>query len=818
MTNDDPRDADRHADPDGRDGRDPHANDTTVLPLLPLRQGVLFPGTVITLPVGRAQSLALLDSVAEGDRIAVGAQRDPRVEDPSQADLFDLGTIARIRQMVRPRTGFVQLVLEGERRIRIDRLVGSTPFWRAALSPVFERAGDAAETRALAELLLERVSELAPAMSDQLRESLDHPVTRQDPGRVADMIAGGLGLDADKESRVLLALDVPQRLRIVLALTDEVKTLAELKTKLADEVREGIGKHQREAMLREQLRAIKRELGEDNEDAADVLRERLEAAVLPDEVREVVNRQLRRLEETPPAQAEAQVIRSYLELIAELPWTDRAEISSDIDGVARKLDDDHYGLNEVKERILEHLAVHQVTGSKRGAVMCLAGPPGVGKTSLGQSIAEATNRPFVRVSLGGVRDEAEVRGHRRTYVGALPGRIISALRRAGAKNPLVLLDEIDKLGQGWMGSPEAALLEVLDPEQNSSFTDHYLELPFDLSEVLFVCTANSLANLSAPLRDRLEIIELEGYTGEEKAKIAERHLLPALRREHGLGEDALSLAPAALQTLLREYTREAGVRQLKRELTRICRATTLRLARAPEGKAPALRLEPDQLSEFLGKPRFFNEVAERTALPGVVTGLAWTPAGGDILFIETSRMPGKGRLEITGQLGDVMKESARAALTYLRSHADQFGLDPSFLEQQDLHVHVPAGAVPKDGPSAGVAIFTALASLLGGRRARADTAMTGEITLRGRVLPIGGVKHKVLAAHRAGISRVLLPEKNRRDLDDVPAAVREQLEVLFVDDLSQVLAAALEHGEPTPHSGLGDQAAPETAAQPAAAA
>jgi ATP-dependent Lon protease len=506
----------------------------------------------------------------------------------------------------------------------------------------------------------------------------------------------------------------------------------------------------------------------------------------------VVERELRRLEGMGSGSPEAHVIRSYLELIADLPWSTRAEVSEDLDAVERKLDEDHYGLADVKRRILEHLAVRKMTGSDRGAILCLVGPPGVGKTSLGQSVADATGRPLARVALGGVRDEAEIRGHRRTYVGALPGRVLSALRKTGVKNPLLVLDEVDKLGMSWMGSPEAALLEVLDPEQNHTFTDHYLELPFDLSEVLFLCTANTVESLSPPLRDRMEVIEMQGYTGDEKREIARRHLLPAALEEHGLAPGALEITDEALDSIAADYTREAGVRQLRRELVRICRAITLEVAQERATRDP-VQIGREDLRRYLGKERFFNEVAERTAFPGIVTGLAWTPTGGEILFVEASRMPGKARLEITGKLGDVMKESARAALTYVRSHADELGLDPAFLESQDLHIHVPAGAVPKDGPSAGVTIFTALASLLTGRRARADTAMTGECTLRGRVLPVGGIKAKVLAAHRAGIARVLLPARNRRDVDEeVPEAVLEDLELVFVDDMGQVLTAALE--------------------------
>ena len=506
------------------------------------------------------------------------------------------------------------------------------------------------------------------------------------------------------------------------------------------------------------------------------------------------------------------MVRSYLELIASLPWNQRAADAVDLDAVEAQLEADHHGLDEPKKRILEHLAVLKMGGRAKATILCLAGPPGVGKTSLGQSVADATGRPFVRIALGGVRDEATIRGHRRTYVGALPGRILDALKKVKVKNPVILLDEIDKLAQGWQGSPEAALLEVLDPEQNHAFTDHYLELPFDLSEVLFLTTANDLAGISGPLRDRLEIITLEGYTVDEKAKIARDHLIPRELADHAITEDLLGIDDDALRLLITGWTREAGVRQLKREVRKLARALALRLARAPEEAPAPLRVTVDALEELVGRRRFWNDVAERTALPGVATGLAWTPVGGDILFIETSRMPGKGGLQITGQLGEVMQESAKAALTYVRSHAEELGVDPAFLDGSDLHIHVPAGAVPKDGPSAGVTMFTALTSLLTGRPVRSDVAMTGEVTLRGRVLPVGGIKSKVIAAHRAGLRRIILPFRNERDVADIPEAIRADLEFVFARDMATVLEAALED------TGAAVVADPEGANEPTQAA
>jgi ATP-dependent Lon protease len=767
-------------------------NDTrTQLPLLPLRHGVLFPGTVISVPVGRARSVALVEGIQEGDTVAIAVQRDPEVEDPSIAELFPIATRAVVRKKVKVRARRYQLVLEGVGRCRIESMSALQPFWKAYVSDDPETGADDPEAAVLVDTITERIQNIGGLNRDLI--SRLEQARHGDAGRFADLLAAALDLPADKEFPLLLELDVPARLRQVHERLLEAEAMADIKKKIDREVHKELGKHQREVLLRQQLQAIQKELsdGDDDDDAAE-LRRKLQAMDLPEEVRKVVDKELRRLERMGPNQPEHHVIVKYLELIAELPWDKRVEADDEIAHVEAKLDADHHGLEDVKKRILEHLAVRKVTGGQRGAILCLVGPPGVGKTSLGQSIADATRRPFVRVSLGGVRDEAEIRGHRRTYIGALPGRILRAMTKAGVKNPIVLLDEIDKLGQGWAGWPEAALLEVLDPEQNHTFTDHYLEMPFDLSEVLFICTANTLDTLSPPLRDRLEIVEIQGYTVQEKVHIARNHLLPRKLEEHGLTPSTVELTDAALGAIIREYTRESGVRQLGRELTKICRAVTLERARKPEQKSGGVRIDEADVSTYLGKPRFFDEAAERTAIPGIATGLAWTPVGGDILFIETSRMPGKGRIETTGQLGDVMKESARAALTYVRSHAEELGVDSDFLEKQDVHIHVPAGATPKDGPSAGVTIFTALTSLLTGRCVRSDTAMTGEATLRGRVMPVGGIKAKVLAAHRAGLSRVILPNKNRRDLDEVPADVREKMEFIFADDMSQVLEAALE--------------------------
>lgn len=775
-------------------------------PLLPLRSGALLPEGSLSLSVGRDRSVALVRSLEPGELFGVVSQRDPKVDDPSLADLHPVGTIVRLGQVVRTGPGALRVTIEGVARFTIDALVEAEPFLRAHGAPLFDEGDDSPEARVLAEELVEAlraVSGKAGNFDEALKPGLA-------PGAFADRVAGLLGLESPKLLELLATLDVRDRLKKLLALVLEQREMSELRQKIGEDVRKEMGKHQREHLLREQLKAIRKELGDDKADEIERLRAKIEAAALSEEARQVAERELTRLESAGGQGAEANVIRNYLEWILALPWAARAEVSDDIPRIAEALDADHTGLDDVKKRILEHMAVRKLSKSERGTILCLVGPPGVGKTSLGQSIADATGRPFARVALGGVRDEAEIRGHRRTYVGALPGRLIHALRKAKVKNPVVLLDEIDKLSHHWGGAAESALLEVLDPEQNKVFTDHYLELPFDLSEVLFLCTANTLDTLSAPLRDRLEIVELSGYTPPEKSAIAKKHLLPKRVKEVGLPQGSVQLDDAALGTLVSRYTREAGVRQLDREIGRVCRSIALDVAkRADEGSAAddaplAFRVDDPDLERILGKPKYRFDVAERTSVPGVATGLAWTPVGGDILFIETSRMRGKGRLEITGQLGDVMKESARAALSYVKSHADELGVDVASLDELDLHLHVPAGAVPKDGPSAGVTIFTALVSLLSARRVRHDTAMTGEVTLRGRVLPVGGIKAKVLAAHRAGITRVILPRDNERDIDELPSEVREAIEFVLASDMGEVLAAALVDEVGTLSSGTPD--------------
>ena len=764
---------------------------TKTLPLLPLRDGVLLPGALVTIPVGRESSVALVRAVEPGSLVVVGVQRDAQLVEPGVADLQEIAVLARVHRVARLPKGY-QVVLEGLSRVQIERFARARPYIVADVFDLDEPRGEEIEREQLARALREELTELDGQAAGSLQRLIESLSDVHDESRLADRTAAALGLAIEKEVHVLGTVDVVERLKLVLKLVIEAKAVGEVKSKIDNEVRKEFHKGQREAVLREQLKAIQKELNPGGPtDDLEKLRERIATADLPAEVRTTADRELNRLggQASGPEQG---VIRNYLEWIADLPWNTRADEKSSLDDVQAKLDADHAGLVDVKKRILEHLAVLQVAGTTKGTVLCLAGPPGVGKTSLGQSIADALGRPFVRVALGGVRDEAEIRGHRRTYVGAMPGRIVNALKKAKAKNPVFVLDEIDKLGRGWAGDPEAALLEVLDPEQNGTFTDHYMELPFDLSEVLFICTVNDLDALSAPLRDRLEVIHVEGYTVDEKLQIARKHLIPKKLAEHGIVTDQLTVTDEALAAIVSGYTREAGVRQLQREITKLCRGVALDIARSPDRKTAAVTIDVSALAQRIGRQKVFNDVAERTVLPGVATGLAWTPVGGDILFIETSRMPGKGQLEITGQLGDVMKESARAAMTYVRSHAAELGIDPAFFEDHDIHIHIPAGGVPKDGPSAGVTMFTALASLLTGRRVRSDTAMTGEATLRGRVLPVGGIKSKVLAAHRAGIARIILPKKNARDIDDVPAEVRDGLEFIYADDMAEVLHAALE--------------------------
>jgi ATP-dependent Lon protease len=768
------------------------------LSVLPLRNLVVFPGVVLPVDVGRPRSLKLVEDVLEkgGGRIAIATQKDPHIDDPSFEDLHGVGAVAEILKVVKLAENRVTVVLRGVQRMRLGKVVQRDPYVIAEVELLEERNPDPANLTAVAEteglaLAVREAAKQVVAMSPEIPDEAAQVLAQiHEPGRLADVAVANLELGTDERLALLGELDVKARLAKVLGFLQHRVEVFRVKEKIDTQVREEFSKHQREAVLRQKMKAIQEELGE-GEEGEDVseLEQKIKDAGMPADVEKVAHKQLDRLKSMQAASAEYTVTRTYLDWLVELPWSKRTEDHLDIVHARDVLDADHYDLEKVKKRILEYLAVRKLNPRKKGPILCLSGPPGVGKTSLGKSIARALGREFIRISLGGIRDEAEIRGHRRTYIGALPGRIIQGMKRAGTRNPVFMLDEIDKLGADFRGDPASALLEVLDPEQNNSFSDHYLEVSFDLSEVLFIGTANYLDPIPGALRDRLEILELPGYTREEKLFIAERYLLKRQLGEHGLTEAHLTITRSALIEVIEHYTREAGVRNLERELANICRAVAVKVA---AGETFKTEISADDVADILGPPRFFSEVALRTEEPGVATGLAWTPTGGDILFIEATRMPGKGSLLLTGQLGEVMKESAQAALSYVRARAETLGISSGFFEKTDVHLHVPAGGIPKDGPSAGVAMLSAIASLFTRRRVRSDTAMTGEITLRGSVLPVGGIKEKVLAAHRAGIRRIVLPERNNKDLVDVPEETRRELEIIPVKRVDEALEAALE--------------------------
>jgi len=775
--------------------------------ILPLRGTVLFPQAVVPLGAGRASSLRLIEEAQQGGRL-VGAvtQKDPKEDSPRAEGLHSVGTITLIHKALKQPDGTMRLVAQGVARFRLVEIVQTEPYLKARIEPIDEpdTAADL-ELEALVRSvtsLFGKVISLSPTMPDEMVTLLDNV---DGAGAIADMIAASLPtLPIALKQELLETVNVRERLsKLAGALSKEAEVL-ELGSKIQSEIQSGMNKTQREYYLREQLRAIQKELGEadDRTQEVDGLRAKIEAAGMPDEAKAEALRELDRLAKMPPTAAEYTVARTYIDWLVSMPWQQETTDAVDIGPARTILDEDHEGLEKIKDRILEYLAVKKIRPGGKDPILCFVGPPGVGKTSLGKSIARALGRKFHRISLGGMRDEAEIRGHRRTYIGALPGQVVQGLRRAGTKNPVLMLDEVDKLGMDFRGDPASALLEVLDPEQNATFRDHYLDVPFDLSRVLFITTANVIDGVPAPLRDRMEIINLAGYTEEEKVAIAQRHLVPKQAREHGLRPSAdIVFEPEAIRLLARGYTREAGVRSLEREIASVCRKVARRRA---EGDSEPVRVTPDVVVSFLGVPRFeLEEVEQRTRVPGVVTGLAWTPAGGDVLFVEATRMRGGHTLTLTGQLGDVMKESVQAALSWVRSHAGELGIDPEFWDRSDVHVHVPAGAIPKDGPSAGVTMATALVSLLTGRPVRSDLAMTGEISLSGRVLPVGGVKEKVLAAHRAGLRTVVLPRRNEKNLvEDVPPAVRQSLTVHLADTIGDVLAVALESAPTVSHGVL----------------
>lgn len=763
------------------------------LPILGLSDIVVFPGMVAPLLVETPQSIKLIDDVVAGERLlGVSLQRNPEAENPLPHEMHDVGCAARVLKMLKFPDSTVRVLVEGLWRIRITEYPATDPYLSARFELIKDVTEDSVELTAMmrnAQSQFQEIIKLSPALSEQIKIAA---LNTEDPGHFADLIAVNLNLSLEERQTLLETASVKDRLTRLLPMLNREHEVLTLSSKIQSEVATSISKTQRDFFLREQLRAIQRELGESDPNAGEVrsLRERIEQTALPAEARHVANQELDRLQQMPPAAAEYAVTRHYIDWILALPWEKETDDKIDLAEAERILNEQHFGLVKVKDRLLEFLAVIKRRKQLKGPILCLVGPPGVGKTSLGRSVADALGRKFARIALGGMRDEAEIRGHRRTYVGALPGRIIQTLRRVESRNPVILLDELDKVGADFRGDPAAALLEVLDPAQNHTFTDHYLDLPFDLSRVLFVTTANWLEPIHPALRDRLEVIELPSYTETEKLEIAKRYLLPRQLEEHGLSRQELKIPEASLRKVIHDYTREAGVRQLEREIAALTRKATRRIVSNGDVPKP-LVLKPERLPELLGPARFVNETAEKIKEYGIATGMGWTPVGGEVLFIEATRMPGRGSLLLTGSLGEVMKESAQTALSYLRSQARTLGIDLSDYNKFDIHIHVPAGATPKDGPSAGVTVVAALASLLTQRRVRSEVAMTGEISLRGRVMRVGGIKEKVLAAARFGIRELILPDQNRPDWTEVPAEVREKLKVHFVRHISELLPLAL---------------------------
>jgi ATP-dependent Lon protease len=759
--------------------------------ILPVRQVVLFPGMSLPLAIGRPASIAAAQEAVRTERaIGVLLQTDAAIEDPTPAQLHKVGTTAQILRYITAPDGTHHVICRGVRRFRVVEFIPGYPYLVARIEEIGATQVMTPEIEARANLLRERAREAIELLQNVPAE-LASAIDRLDSASaLADFVAGLLDVRPIDKQNILETIDLKERLDKVLSLLIQRIEVLKLSKAIGEQTQQSLSSQQREHILREQLRQIQKELGEGDDKASEIkeLREKIEKAGMPKEAQDQALKELKRLERMPEASPEYGMVRSYLDWLIELPWSKLDPDTIDIAEARRILDEDHYGLPKVKRRILEYLAVRKLNPEGKSPILCFVGPPGVGKTSLGHSIARATGRKFVRLSLGGVHDEAEIRGHRRTYIGALPGNIIQSIRKAGTRNPVMMLDEVDKLGAGFHGDPSSALLEVLDPEQNATFRDNYLAIAFDLSKVLFIATANVLDSIPGPVRDRMEVIEIPGYTEDEKLEIARRYLLKRQLEATGLKLEQCEITEDAIRTIIRDYTREAGVRNLERQIGAICRHVAMRIA---EGSCEHMRTDSAALPAILGPRRFENEAAMRTSVPGVATGLAWTPVGGDILFVEATRVPGRNKLILTGQLGDVMKESAQAALTVVKARAIDLGIDPMVFEKSDIHIHVPAGAIPKDGPSAGVAMFTALASLLTGRTVRSDTAMTGEISLRGLVLPIGGVKEKVLAAARAGITTVLLPSRNKKDLEDVPEAARKQVRFVWLERVDDAVAAAL---------------------------
>jgi ATP-dependent Lon protease len=792
------------------------------MPVLPLRDTVLFPQAFMPLAVARESSVRLIDeAVASGQTIAVFAQREAGEDEPSQKDLHPIGTASQIHKMFKLPDGSLRIIVQGLARVRLDEITSTRPYLRGRVTeaPEVLKEDDRLEIDALQRNIkanFQQIVSLSPLMSDDL-QALASNIT--DAGRLADFIASGLGtIGTETKQEVLQTLDVRARLDLLNRLLIKELEVLELGSKIQSQVQSEVGKNQRDYFLREQLKAIQKELGEGDDQTREIeeLRTKLEAAGLPETVKKEALRELDRLSKMPPAAAEYTVARTYLDWIVALPWSKKTDEVIDLKKTKSIMDDEHSGLEKAKDRILEYLAVRKLNPGMKGPILCFVGPPGVGKTSLARSIAQSLGRKFVRISLGGVRDEAEIRGHRRTYIGALPGQIIQGLRRAESKNPVFILDEVDKLGSDFRGDPSSALLEVLDPEQNNTFRDHYLDVPFDLSEVLFITTANVLDTIPAPLRDRMEVLELPGYTEEEKLAIARDHLVAKQVQNHGLNKAQVTFTEAGLRAVIRGYTREAGVRNLEREIGAICRKIARRRA---EGDEEKVKVTPELVHELLGAPKFMDEeVKDRTRNPGVATGMAWTPVGGDVLFVEATRMAGNGSLTLTGQLGDVMKESARAALSWVRAHANEWRIDPEFFKNSELHVHVPSGAIPKDGPSAGVTMVTAMVSELTRRPVRADLSMTGEITLQGKVLPVGGIKEKVLAAKRLGIKEIILPRQNEKNVkEDLGEELMKGLTIHLVSTIDEVLLLALVADNDRPERRITDKPKAKVAHTPRAA-
>lgn len=761
------------------------------MPLLPLRGVMVFPYMIIHLDVGREKSIAALEKAMVQDRlIMLSTQKDANTDKPEPDDIFKVGTVAEVKQLLKLPGGTIRVLVEGLYRAEIVEYISEEPYYEVEINEFKDAEEKPTDVEALTRAVVSQFENWVKLSKKIPPETMVSVVVVEEPGRLSDLIVSHLSLKIEDKQLLLEAIDIKERLEKLCEILAREMEILELEKKIAGRVRKQMEKTQKEYYLREQLKAIQKELGEKDDKSIEIAeyREKLEKGNYPEEIKDKIKKEISRLEKMPNMAAETSVVRTYIECLLSLPWGVYTEDNLDINHAEDILNADHFGLDKVKERILEYLSIRKLTDCIKGPILCLVGPPGVGKTSLARSIAKAVDRKFVRVSLGGVRDEAEIRGHRRTYVGAMPGRIIQGMRTAGSSNPVFLLDEIDKMNADFRGDPSAALLEVLDPEQNNTFSDHYVENAFDLSKVLWVVTANTVHNIPRPLRDRMEVINIAGYTEEEKIQIAKRYLIEKQLKEHGLNNKQVSIADNTIQKVISEYTRESGVRSLERSIANLCRKAARKIVQEDK---KSIKITVQNLHTFLGSAKYHKRQAENKDQVGVSTGLAWTEVGGDVLPTEVSILKGKGNLILTGQLGDVMKESAQAGLSYIRSRVEKLGIEPDFYEKNDIHIHLPEGAIPKDGPSAGITMATAVVSALTGKKVRTDVAMTGEITLRGRVLPIGGLKEKVLAAHRLGIKTIILPKENKRDMDDIPNNIRKQLEFVLVEHMDEVLNCAM---------------------------